>query len=537
MSNLGNYTNKELEILKKAINLAAEKKGRLIAQNPVMKQIIHVLEDFIREKELVCYGGTAINNILPEEDQFYNRDIEIPDYDVFSSNAIKDAKELADKYFKLGFTEVEAKAGVHHGTYKVYVNFFQIADITQIDKNIFKNLKKDAIRKDGIYYAPPNFLRMAMYTELSRPAGDVSRWEKVLKRLILLNKNYPLHARDCDKESFKKSLERFHSKYDMYEIHELVRDVAIKEGLLFLGGYATSLYSRYVKNEEEKYYLEEIPDIDLLSVDPEKSAKNIKKILQENDIRNVKIIKKEPIGEYLAEHVIITIDDKNIIYIYKPLSCHSYNNIKIGNDIIHVASIDTMLSYFLIFLYADKPYFDENRILCLCEYLLKVQQRNRLRQRGLLRRFSINCYGEQPTLEEIRNEKALQYKKLKDKKKSKEYEEWFLRYIPMEKKNKKLSMNKTKSLESKKKTRSRTRKENKTKELMGLRESVQSFTSPIEEMWLNESIKKKDNIDKTVSLSSIIPNSLNDAGITVTPQSKLKSNKQRRTKKNRDKRL
>ena len=39
---------------------------------------------------------------------------------------------------------------------------------------------------NGIQYAPPNFLRMNMFIELSRPAGDVSRWEKVLKRMILL---------------------------------------------------------------------------------------------------------------------------------------------------------------------------------------------------------------------------------------------------------------------------------------------------------------------------------------------------------------
>ena len=45
-----------------------------------------------------------------------------------------------------------------------------------------------AIKKDDIYYCPPNFLRMAMYLELSRPGGNVQRWEKILKRLILLNK-------------------------------------------------------------------------------------------------------------------------------------------------------------------------------------------------------------------------------------------------------------------------------------------------------------------------------------------------------------
>ena len=68
-----------------------------------------ILENFISKKGLVCYGGTAINNILPERDQFYNKELEIPDYDCFSMNAMNDAKELADIYFKEGFTDVEAK--------------------------------------------------------------------------------------------------------------------------------------------------------------------------------------------------------------------------------------------------------------------------------------------------------------------------------------------------------------------------------------------------------------------------------------------
>ena len=42
----------------------------------------------------------------------------------FSPEPLKDAKELADIYYKAGFEEVEAKAGVHSGTFKVFVNFY-----------------------------------------------------------------------------------------------------------------------------------------------------------------------------------------------------------------------------------------------------------------------------------------------------------------------------------------------------------------------------------------------------------------------------
>jgi ribosomal protein S18 len=185
----------ELAILRHAVDETEKIKGEKITKNEQIKDIISIVEKFLRSKKLICYGGTAINEILPKEVQFYNRDIEIPDYDFYSPDAMNDAKELADIYYKKGYSEVEAKAGVHFGTYKVFVNFIPIADITQLHKNIFKTIHKESINVRGIRFAPPNFLRMNMYLELSRPQGDVSRWEKVLKRLNLLNMGFSFQSR------------------------------------------------------------------------------------------------------------------------------------------------------------------------------------------------------------------------------------------------------------------------------------------------------------------------------------------------------
>ena len=71
-----------------------------------------------------------------------------------------------------------------------------------------------------------------------------------------------------------------------------------------------------------------------------------------------------------------------------------------------------MLSLYLAFLYANKSYYDPHRILCVAQYLFKVQARNRLEQKGILKRFSIKCYGKQSTLENIRAEKAYKFKEL-----------------------------------------------------------------------------------------------------------------------------
>jgi hypothetical protein len=108
------FADCELAILRMAVDKAEEKIGKRIVNSDDIKNIIKIVEDFIKKKNLICYGGTAINNILPSEDQFYNKDAEIPDYDFFTPNALQDAKELADIYYKSGFTDVEAKSGNHH---------------------------------------------------------------------------------------------------------------------------------------------------------------------------------------------------------------------------------------------------------------------------------------------------------------------------------------------------------------------------------------------------------------------------------------
>ena len=444
---------KEVAILRDAIDIAEKRKGQKITSDPDVKKIISILEDFLKKNKLVCYGGTAINNILPLEDQFYDKNLEIPDYDFYSSNALEDAKKLANIYYEAGFQEVEAKSGVHHGTYKVYVNFIPVADITYLEKSLFTRVQKEAIRVYGILYCPPNFLRMNMYLELSRPAGDISRWEKVLKRLLLLNKNYPLKGKHCDPKTFQRKFERVDNGTEE-QLYYVVRDAFIDQGLVFFGGYASFLYSTYMPAKQRKMF-HKTPDFDVLSEEPEKAATMLKERLEDFDYKDIQIIKHTGIGELIAPHIEIKVKinkiHETIAFIYKPLACHSYNVVKNGNKSVRVATIDTMLSFYFAFFYSGRDYYDDERIVCMAQYLFDVQQKNRLQQKGVLKRFSINCYGKQDTLEEMRNTKSEKYKELKGERGSKEYESWFLRYVPFEEKtNKSNTKHKTRSHSNKK---------------------------------------------------------------------------------------
>lgn len=460
------FNDCELAILRMAVDKAEEKMAKRIINSDDIKRIIHIVENFIKIKNLICYGGTAINNILPEEDQFYNKELEVPDYDFFSVNALEDARELADLYYKEGFTDVEAKSGQHHGTYKVYVNYIPVADITYLPKEIYNALKQDAIQVGGIFYTPPNYLRMSMYLELSRPAGDISRWEKVMKRLTLLNRHYPITDINCSQVEFQRDM----SVPDFEEkIYDNIRNTFVNQGVVFFGGYALSLYSQYMpKNQRHK--VEKLPDFDVLSNDPETTSQIVKERLKDIGITNVKIEKREPIGEVIPLHYEIMIGKDSVAFIYKPIACHSYNNIKIAGQKVKIATIDTMLSFYLAFLYANKPYYNSylERILCMSKFLFEVQQKNRLAQKGLLRRFSVTCYGHQESVEEMRAHRAEKYRELKKSENKKEFEEWFLNYKPDENKSKINKEIKEKREKKKKNGKKRANKKTKKKGILGL---------------------------------------------------------------------
>ena len=244
--------------------------------------------------------------------------------------------------------------------------------------------------------------------------------------------------------SYRNQREKELAETDIYNI---VRSVFIKNRAVFFGGYANLLYSRYMPKHQRRI-VQKIPDFDVLSEEPRDLCEEVVKELTKHKYTDVKYTKHAGVGEVISEHYDIRVGDEVIAFLYKPLACHSYNTIRIhsngndrkggsgsgssGGESIRIATIDTMLSFYLAFIYADRVYYDTNRILCMSQFLFDVQQHNRLKQTGLLRRFSINCYGKQPTLESMRFEKTKKYEELKGKRDSREFEEWFLRYIPYE---------------------------------------------------------------------------------------------------------
>jgi hypothetical protein len=459
------FSECELAILRTQVDQAQEKQAKRVVQSKDISEIIKITEDFIKDKKLICYGGTAINNILPVSDQFYDKSRDLADYDFFTANAVSDAKELADIYAERGFTEVEAKSGQHYGTYKVFVNYIPVADVTSIPQELFDTLSENAIKRGGILYAPPNFLRMSMYLELSRPSGDTDRWEKVMKRLTLLNKHYPLDYNSC-----KSKIRKVNSIDN--SIKQLVVETLADKEVVFFGGVAFSKYLKHNRNNNKQ--VSNHSNICLvIARDSDKVAKELKDELNNNEkIKKkesvVEIVKHANVGEIVPVHYEVQVDGDAIAFIYEPTACHSYNIVMDKDTKLKIATIDTMLSFYLAFLFTDREYYNEisNSILCIAHFLYTLQKQNRLEQKGVLKRFSITCYGHQPTIEEIRANKSKKFNELRSKRNSKEYESWFLSYSPGKNKTKSKTKSKTSTKEkttskSKTKSNSTTRKKSK----------------------------------------------------------------------------
>lgn len=390
---------------------------REAAENPAIRKMIGIVETFIKEHRVLCYGGTAINNLLPADDQFYDPETDIPDYDFYSETPQLHAMMLADKFQRAGYTNIEAKPGSHLGTFKVFVDYNGIADITELNKDIFERLWKEDIVQDDIHYVTPNFLRMSMYLELSRPRGDVSRWGKVYRRLQLLNKNYPIGCPVSQKNVIREA-------YLSDDFRDKMEDVLGEENVVLLGMNAVLLHLREPKNRWT------LPlDILALPTDYESVTETFAKLL--NGQGKIHINDYPPYEELLPRHADIVDKDSGtlLVRVFETNACHSYHQLKDG---IKIASLPTLLQFFFAFLYADQHFqeeYDENRIICTAERLMNLANGASSKRRFQML-TPLECLGKQETLFDMR-EHASQLRQKLDKE-SPEFLRFFFAYKPTE---------------------------------------------------------------------------------------------------------
>ena len=394
--------------------------NRVAAKDPGTITSLAVVKKFLKEHPVLCYGGTAINNLLPKKDQFYNPEEDVPDYDFFSKTPQAHSVIIANQLRKEGIAAVEVKPGMHLGTFKVFADFTGVADITHLDEEIFDRLWEQAEVRQGIHYVPVNFLRMSMYLELSRPHGDVSRWEKVYSRLELLNKSYPASC----------------SKKDAKQHEELTNEQ--QKGVLKL-----------LKNE----------DVVLLSVSAAEIHLNknwttpIGLLAERETIERLTKGEKVEVNEendILPRRTSVLSEDgtKSFFRFYETTACHSYHEMENG---VRVASIPTTLQFFFAYLYSGAQEENVASVLCIAQRLVDVANSKAKRRFELL--TPKECIGIQESFIEMKRNKAELFEKLGKDRSSKDFLEYFFTYNPDDASSKKKAKAAIKKLKSSSETK------------------------------------------------------------------------------------
>jgi len=400
---------KQINIIKQASELAQAKIDYASAQDDNIIRAINVVEDFLRKKHRLCYGGQAINAHLPDKYKFYDPEFSIPDYDFFTPNQNLDINIIVKDLKKAGFAEISVREGMHEGTVKVYVDYVPVADISTIDPKLYRILSKREFRINGISYLDANSLRMLMYLELSRPRGEVSRWEKVFERLSLFNEFVPSKPCKLNRNIFNGGLNKQQTQFTLNFIIENKR--------IFAGADLLDFYDAALKYGEQKtnWILTSKKPILFFSSEADTDAKKLREefnfLLKQpnNPINDSKKQDKIPvtIKSYSSRGVdlipsmkVISQGNKSLVFIIDQTACHSYFNIPIDDGkIMRIASMDTLITlYFSLGLF-DSKFFDMGSMECLANKLVQTSVKAREKANTFIFPFiSIKCTGHQTSL-------------------------------------------------------------------------------------------------------------------------------------------
>lgn len=361
-------------------------------------EVFDIVEKYMKRNKLIGYGGHALNLYLPRQKQFYSL-WDIPDYDFFSSNAIQDCKQLA-KELAQHTDEVEVKSAMFDGTYKIFVNFVPLVDITHLEEHLYKVLLKSSHKIEGIHYVPYSYLKMSLYLELSRPLGDVGRWSKIYKRLQLLEDEHPtlrdkvLIQNDPPLPFFKTLIQRL-------------------KPFVLAGEFGLTYYHTMFPVE----YRQKHPrNVMVFTEDPEEVLALFRDTKYTFHVYQNKFSR---VCEVSFEQV-------PMLYIVSLESCQSYNILERYGKRFKIASYDTILTTYYGITFLNIPSIPSESLLLSCALLAGCKDKKTKQ----MRRFRMPCIGYQPSLEDIRKRRGAKFTVYK---KTGKYKELFFRYRPTKK--------------------------------------------------------------------------------------------------------
>jgi len=368
-----NQIKELVALIKAAAAEAANFQNRFAAEDVEARKIVEVMEHYLREHGRIVYGGAAINAHLSPKTKFYDPRLYLPDYDFMTPDPLQDCADLIAEFQREGFQEVEAKLGIHEGTYKVFVNYRAAADITYMPPSLYETTVADSVIIDGIRYASPDFLRMNMYLELSRPAGNLTRWEKVYERLLLLNREHPLKVGRCTADPLKALSAK--------EEPSQIIDIGVEYGAIFLNGASRHIGLPADSNDVQL----------MISADSHPLLAALVKT-------GLTAHRHDALGELVPARTELKKGRKLVAVVFDSVACDAYVTLA-GR---RVGSLDLLIHMYYGMQFAGLTNYVPIRLACVIQELIELESSSRAVATSHHDVFPLECVGHQPQMPELK---------------------------------------------------------------------------------------------------------------------------------------
>ena len=367
----------------------ADKKAKEIEEMYFIKykKLYDLAIDVISNFKILLYGGTAINDALPEKLKFYSK-TELPDIDIFCTYRTYKllSKKLLKAFFLNGNEITTIREALHEHTYKLMVDGLHIIDISVIDKEFFNTLSKNKIKSSfkKIYSVNIEYLKYSLHTMIAQPLQS-HKWVKIFDRMINFYKAYPNKTTHCDINV---------DDYFITDIPEnIYSDVTeyIKKTDFIAFGW--DVISKYLKlnvpnNSSPVQYI-------ISSIEP---------MVVSNDI--VAYLKNKHITVVHSSYSVLCYKNIKFLYIFKSQNCSSYITYRGQKQ----SSIHGLLQQ-LYHIYFSTS---NTTILSVIHCILNVLFKNMDSKKVLYKQFVIECYGDQKGIVTLRKDKFIRLQKYKE---------------------------------------------------------------------------------------------------------------------------
>jgi hypothetical protein len=338
-------------------------------------KVTDLILDFIKRNKRKVYGGFALNKLVinKNKDDAIYKDFQTPDVDFYSPQPIEDLIQLCNELSDSGLKRVMGREGKHKDTYNIFVNFQLYCDISYVPKNIYNRMP--FVEIDKINYIHPYFMVIDYLRMITDPLASYWRIEKSLKRMILLQKHYPLPNVD-------KPIQVIDSTPDLDRASGFINKYLInRKSIINIGFYAYNYFVTKSETKNKNIKPLPVPFYEFISTDYKKDFDDLIEILTK-EMPGSKIEHKEyfPFFQFTGYSVEILLDGDVVAVIYshngKCLPFQSIDGYETNGKVI-IGTFSLTLLYLQIMTMKYRTIEDKAMTtvyMTLISHLIKIKQ-------------------------------------------------------------------------------------------------------------------------------------------------------------------